>query len=688
MAPFALPMAWCGHQRSTCSNIPPARRLALLAVLERGCKVPDAESPPPSRPPKQASVADKARQFGPMALVLEPALRMPLSQPHSKCGPRWRVQALAGILSPRLLSICTRPTKFSSACGPSPISPGSQLKSELELEVNLGPAGANAMHATRECSNGFFAEKPHRNRRWAMRNIIVALALLLCLYTMPACAQSIFTTQIGNRPAVVVSGEIAPNADEVFKAAAGQLQAPLIFLSSPGGSVAAALEIGRFIRMRALDTVVAEQQSCFSACALIWLGGAKRFMGQNARIGFHAAYRMRNGRAEESGVGNAMIGSYLANLGLPERVVVYVTLPGPDEAQVLTMADAQRIGLATSLLAAGSGQPARRAAQPEILPRLVPETPPPSRVTERQRPPVRVPPTPTGQTSRSGFLVPAGPTFRDEGCSGACPEMVVVPAGSYMMGSPNSEGDADERPQRRVTLHERVALGRFHVTVEEFRAFADATRRPDPASCWTIATNGGWDERQGRNWRNPGFTQTDRDPVVCVSWEDAQAYVAWLTQRTGKRYRLPSEAEWEWAARGRWDGVGMRWWWGDDGAAQCRSANGASQSIDQGNARAMRCSDEFTYTSPVGRFAANPFRLHDMAGNAWQWVEDCYRNTYQGAASDVTPNQQNAGTCAFRVLRGVSWNDNLQNLRVAERNWYRPGLRVNIIGFRVARAPG
>jgi hypothetical protein len=96
--------------------------------------------------------------------------------------------------------------------------------------------GANGMHATRECSNWFFAEKPQRNRLWAMRNIIAALALLLCLSNMPALAQSIFTTQIGNRPAVVVSGEIAPNAAEVFQAAAGQLQAPLIFLSRPGGS--------------------------------------------------------------------------------------------------------------------------------------------------------------------------------------------------------------------------------------------------------------------------------------------------------------------------------------------------------------------------------------------------------------------------------------------------------------------
>ncbi len=223
-----------------------------------------------------------------------------------------------------------------------------------------------------------------------------------------------------------------------------------------------------------------------------------------------------------------------------------------------------------------------------------------------------------------GYPVAVGQSFRDQGCPGGCPELTVIPAGSYMMGSPDGEAgrELDEGPRRRVTLREPLALGRFHVTVAEYRAFADATRRADATSCYTVV-DGQWRDAPGRNWRSPGFQQTDREPVVCVSWDDAQAYAAWLTQRTGQGYRLPSEAEWEWAARGRQDGVSTRWWWGEDGAAQCRNANGADQTGYPGNAQAAPCADGFSHTSAVGRFGENGFRLHDMAGNAWQWLEDC-----------------------------------------------------------------
>ena len=457
--------------------------------------------------------------------------------------------------------------------------------------------------------------------------LTTATMLLLAMLTAtPAWAQNIYTSQIGNRPAVVVSGDITANADEVFKAAAGQLQAPLVFLSSAGGNVAAALEIGRFIRMRALETVVAEQQSCFSACALIWLGGAQRFMGQNARIGFHAAYRVRNGRTEESGVGNAMIGSYLANLGLPERVVMYVTLPGPDETQLLSMADARRIGLAASLLPAGYAQPDRQVAQ--------------------QVAPAR--PTVAPGQGGSGFPVAVGQSFRD--CADACPEMVVIPAGRVTMGSPASElgRDGDEGPQHDVVVRSPLAVGKYEVTFEEWDACVAAN------GCAHRPSDEGW----GRG----------RQPVLDVSWNDAQQYVAWLSRRTGQRYRLLTEAEWEYAARA--------------GTVTAYSF-GVSVSPSLANYR----ESGLRRTQIVGRYPANGFGLHDVHGNVMEWVQDCYAGTYYGAPSDAA-QVVTGGGCSSRVVRGGSWNDHPRDLRSADRDGGQPGARGGDIGFRVARTPG
>ena len=295
------------------------------------------------------------------------------------------------------------------------------------------------------------------------------------------------------------------------------------------------------------------------------------------------------------------------------------------------------------------------------------------------------PPAPPPAVVTRSYPVGVGQSFRDTGCPGSCPELMVIPEGSFTMGSPPSEADRreDEGPQRRVTLREPLALGRYHVTVAEYRAFVTATRRADGASCF-VNVAGQWVEQAGRNWHSAGFPQTERDPVVCVNWDEAQAYVAWLSQRTGQTYRLPSEAEFEYAVRG---GTTTRWWWGEDGAAQCRHANGADRTYNPGAAGLAPCADGFSYTSPVGRFAANGFKLHDMAGNAWQWLEDCYAANYAGAATDASA-QQVSGTCASRVLRGGSWGSNPQNLRSASRDRSRPDNRVNNSGFRVARTPG
>ena len=167
---------------------------------------------------------------------------------------------------------------------------------------------------------------------------------------------------------------------------------------------------------------------------------------------------------------------------------------------------------------------------------------------------------------------PAGTTFRD--CPG-CPEMVVVPSGRFQMGSPSSDKGRldDEGPVHEVTIARPFAVGVNEVTRGEFARFAEATGRSTGNNCWSYES-GEWKARSGRHWRDPGFSQTDEHPVVCVRWNDAQAYVRWLSGETGEAYRLPSEAEWEYVARA---GTRTAWYWGESESGQCRYANGADE---------------------------------------------------------------------------------------------------------------
>ncbi len=269
-----------------------------------------------------------------------------------------------------------------------------------------------------------------------------------------------------------------------------------------------------------------------------------------------------------------------------------------------------------------------------------------------------------------------GETFRE--CD-VCPEMVVVPAGSFMMGSPSSEEgrDDDEGPVHPVTIAEPFAVGVYEVTRGEFARFVSATGHDTGSSCWTWESGEG-KLRSGRNWRSPGFSQTDRDPVVCVSWDDARAYVAWLSEKTGEEYRLLSESEWEYAARA---GTTTRYSWGESASGQCRYANGADGST--GFDWAVECDDGYARTSPVGSFAANGWGLHDVHGNVWEWVEDCWNGSYAGAPSDG--RAWGSGECGRRVLRGGSWLSDPRDLRSAFRSWYDSGDRFDCYGFRVAR---
>ena len=285
-----------------------------------------------------------------------------------------------------------------------------------------------------------------------------------------------------------------------------------------------------------------------------------------------------------------------------------------------------------------------------------------------------------------------------------CPQLVVIAAGEFTMGSPASEaGRFDhEGPQRAVRIARPFALGRSEVTFAEFQRFAqeagyrtEAERNVGRPGCFAFnfsdrtATKNDW--QPGKSWRDPGFEQTtERDPVVCVSWNDAKAYLRWLSGKTGKTYRLPTEAEWEYAARA---GTKTARHWGDDPAQACAWANVADQStyrtgVGSGSktwARSNRhdCNDGRYLTAPAGSYKANAFGLYDMLGNAGEWTEDCWNAGYQGAPADGSAWL--TGDCSRRVLRGSSWGSEPRLARSATRDRESSDFRRPTVGFRIAR---
>ena len=290
-----------------------------------------------------------------------------------------------------------------------------------------------------------------------------------------------------------------------------------------------------------------------------------------------------------------------------------------------------------------------------------------------------------------------GTGFKD--CD-VCPEMVVVPAGSFTMGSPEEErrwavsmGSKEEwivseTPPHRVTIPRSFAAGKHEVTRGEYAAFVRETNRGWGDGCFIWAGTE-WKKEASGNWRDPGFGQDDRHPVACVSWDDAKAYVEWLGRKAGKAYRLLSEAEWEYAARA---GTTAARYWGDDrgNAESCGYANGTDQTraaehnLTRVKTNIFMCEDGHVHTAPVGSFKANAFGLHDMLGNVWEWVEDCWHESYGDAPKDGSAWTA-GGSCGQRVLRGGSWVNNPWVLRAANRDWVTSGNRDADAGFRVAR---
>ena len=261
-----------------------------------------------------------------------------------------------------------------------------------------------------------------------------------------------------------------------------------------------------------------------------------------------------------------------------------------------------------------------------------------------------------------------------------CPWMVVVPSGAFQMGS--TEGQTDELPVHEVRVS-TFALGRYEVTRREYGAFVSDTRHA-AAGCNVVDEQGDLDWDSDASWLNPRFRQEDDHPVVCVGWEDARAYVQWLGGRTDERYRLPSEAEWEYAARA--ETVTSRYW--DTGTGnQCSNANGGDrtllQRLDDWPLPVARCTDGGVHTTQVGAYGPNSFKLYDMLGNVWEWMADCWHADYQGAPPDGSTWR--SGNCDGRVWRGGSWETAPIGLRSANRFRNDDGRANNVTGFRVAR---
>lgn len=277
--------------------------------------------------------------------------------------------------------------------------------------------------------------------------------------------------------------------------------------------------------------------------------------------------------------------------------------------------------------------------------------------------PPRVEPPPAEPAPVSGTSWQAGARFSDALSSGGRgPEMVVVPSGRFYMGCVSGMGCSNrERPIRDVSFANPFAVSLHEVTLDEYDRFTASTGRPPVG-------DGGW----GRG----------RRPAVNVSWSDAREYVAWLSRETGGAYRLLTEAEWEYAARA---GSTTQFHFGDHPVELCRYGNHADVSVpERVEWRNTLCSDRVALeTAEVGSYAPNPWGLHDMHGNVWEWVEDCWNGSYEDSPTDGSAWTE--GDCSRRIVRGGSWNNRPAFLRAAGRNGVGAGELGLNIGLRVAR---
>lgn len=270
-----------------------------------------------------------------------------------------------------------------------------------------------------------------------------------------------------------------------------------------------------------------------------------------------------------------------------------------------------------------------------------------------------------GPPGRGFFRIAPGAQFRD--CA-LCPDMVVLPPGIFTMGTlPNELGHSpDEAPQHEVAIPYLLAIGRYEITFEQWDACAV--------------------ERGCSNYPGDSNWGRGRRPVINVSWNDAQQYVRWLSKKTGEEYHLPTEAEWEYAARA---GTQTPRFW-REGEIACAFANvydASGQRVHHLNWDSFSCIDAQQSTAPAGSFLPNNFGLYDMLGNVWEWTADCWVANYDGAPANGGGRGENfAGAdCKRHVIRGGSWNSVSWSTRSGFRGWQRGSDSTYALGFRVAR---
>ncbi|WP_106853265.1 SUMF1/EgtB/PvdO family nonheme iron enzyme [Caballeronia novacaledonica] len=296
--------------------------------------------------------------------------------------------------------------------------------------------------------------------------------------------------------------------------------------------------------------------------------------------------------------------------------------------------------------------PAATATPAAPAPKPAPSAPATAAAPEKPRPTTPAAPAaaavtapPAAITSKPAAKTASGGEIKD--CP-ACPILIPLSSGSFTMGSNND--DPAEKPPHKVSIGRAFAIGKYEVTVEQWNACADA------GACTRVAP-------EGESATPPGNA-----PMRNVSWDDAQVYVKWLSKVGGKPYRLPTEAEWEYAARG---GTQSTYWWGDQ--------------MKKGTADCKDCGDPYKPDSPttVGSFAANPYGLYDMNGSVWEWVADCWHSSYKSAPVDG--RAWDDPSCSVRVIRGGSWREGASYMQSATRFKYSSSVRQSQNGFRVAR---